>query len=37
MIKSWHDIKYVEYLFLAAAIPIAVAKCVFPTPTTSYK
>ena len=32
MIKSWHDIKYTEYVFLAAVIPIEVAKWVLPTP-----
>lgn len=27
-----HCMKYTEYLFLATAMPIAVAKWVFPTP-----
>ena len=31
-IKSLQFIKYVESLFLAATIPIDVARCVFPTP-----
>lgn len=31
-IKSLQFIKYVEFLFWAASIPIEVAKCVFPTP-----
>ena len=30
--KSLHLIKYVLACFLAAAIPIDVARCVFPTP-----
>lgn len=31
-IKSWHEIKYVLTLFLAASVPIPTLKCVFPTP-----